>query len=798
MIGFRLLGQNKGFTAIAVLALALGVGPNTAIFSVIYATLLAPMPYHDADQLVMVWSKIQGNRNGIAAGDFLDWQRESKSFQGLWAFTGFDANLGGTEGPEQVTAQQCTPGFVSGWGVAPAMGRDFRPGEDQPGKDHVVILMNRLWKRRFGADPNIIGRSIRVNGEPYTVIGVLPPGQMDRMTNQLWVPLTLKPEQINHDFHWLLAMGRLKPGVSIKQAQADMDSVTRHIAEVYPPNKGWGASVEPLRNDFLPKETTMAMTLLMGGVGFVLLIACANVTNLLLARGTAREREIAVRASVGASRGRLFRQMLSEGLVLSLIGGLVGVGLGWGILKLLMAYMPENTLPSEANVTLNLPVLLFTLGATILSGLLAGSAPAVQAARLDLNAVLKQSGRSIGFGKHFLRRALVVGEFALALTLLAGAGLAIHSFWKLTRLDLGIRTDHILTFFLPVPQGRLTDPDKIRGFYHDVLAHVEAVPGVRHATATTGLPIQGTGFGMPFSLAGKPVTDPSARPAVGFQMVTPAYFRTFGIQTILGRAFDEHDVAGSTRVAMVDENFVKRFLKGLDPLRQRVVIEELIPGVTRLGPPVEWQIVGVFHTVLYGGRPSDRFPIVYVPFWQSPWPSAGLAVRTAGDPAAMTKSIAAAIRSIDPDLPLAGTETMDQVVTDSRASDRFTTVLFASFAGVALLLAVLGIYGVMAFLVAQRTHEIGLRIALGAGRVHVLRMVAGEGLRLAALGLLVGLVGAWLVGRGMQSMLYGVQPIDATAFSAVAIILVLAALLACCIPARRAAWVDPVIALRDE
>jgi putative ABC transport system permease protein len=506
----------------------------------------------------MVWSKIQGNRNGIAAGDLLDWRRENKAFQGLWGFTGFSANRGGAEAPEQVSAQQVTPGFITGWGSKVAMGRDFQPGEDKPGKDHVVILMNRLWKRRFGGDPNIIGRSIRINGEPYEVIGVLPPGQQDRMPNQLYVPLRLKPEQINHDFHWLLAMARMKPGVSIKQAQANMASVTQHIAEVYPQNKGWGASVEPLRNDFLPKDQIKGMWLLMGGVGFVLLIACANLANLLLARGTAREREIAVRASLGASRGRLFGQMMSEGLVLALIGGAAGVALGWGILKLLMAYMPENTLPSEADVTLNVPVLLFTLGATILSGILAGSAPAFQAARLDLNTVLKQSGRSIGFGKHFVRRALVVSEFALALALLAGAGLAIHSFWKLTRLDLGVRTDHVLTFFLPIPQGRLTDPDKIRGFYRDVLARVGAVPGIENVTATTGLPVQGPGFGMPFNIVGKPATTAAARPATGFQMVTPDYFRTFGIRTVKGRAFDEHDTALAMRVAMVDETFVRR------------------------------------------------------------------------------------------------------------------------------------------------------------------------------------------------------------------------------------------------
>jgi putative ABC transport system permease protein len=794
---FRLLWQHKTFTAIAVLALALGVGPNTAIFSVIYATLYAPMPYPNADQLVMVWSKIQGNRNGIAAGDFLDWQKQSTSFQGLWAWSGFDANLGGAEGPEQVPGTQSTPGQLSGLGTPPIIGRDFRPDEDQLGKSHVVIFSNRLWRRRFGGKREVVGQTIRMNGEPYTVVGIMPSGQMDRMPNQLWVPLTIKPEQINHDFHWLLAMGRLKPGVSIKQAQADMDAVTKHIGDVYPTNKGWGASVEPLRNDFLSKDTITGLYFLMGGVVFVLLIACANVTNLLLARGTAREREIAIRASIGTGRARLFRQMISEGLILALIGGAAGVALGFGILKLLTHYMPADTLPSEADVSLNIPVLLFSLAATLIAGVLAGSAPAFQAARLNLNAVLKQSGRSVGFGKHFVRRALVVTEFALALTLLAGAGLAIHSFVNITRLDLGVRTDHILTFFLPVPQGRLTEPDKIRRFYRDVLASVSAVPGVRDVTATTGMPLQGSGFGMPFTIAGHPIADASARPNTGFQMVTPGYFRTFGIRTVRGREIDERDLPGSPRVAMVDETFVRRYLKDVDPLKQRVLIEDLIPGVTKLGPPVEWQIVGVFHTVVNGGRPSE-FPTVYVPFWQSPWPSAGLAVRTGGDPGSMTKSIGAAIRSLDPDLPMAGTETMEQVLADSHAGDRFSTGLIAVFAAVALLLAVLGIYGVMAFLVAQRTHEIGLRIALGAGRLDVLRMVLGEGVRLSAIGLAAGLAGAYLVGRGMQSMLYGVKALDLTAFAAVAMLLMGSALLACCIPAQRAAWVDPVIALRED
>ena len=793
----RTMKRNKGFAFIAVLALALGIGPNTAIFSVIYATLLAPMPYRDADQVVMVWSKIQGSHNGVAAGDYLDWVSQSKSFQGLWAWTGFSANLGGQKEPEQVDATQASPGFVT-MGIQPMMGRDFLPEEAVPGHDNVVILRHKLWVRRFGSRPDIIGKQIRINGEPHTVVGVMPAGFADRLNGDLIVPLAFKPEQINHDFHWLLVMGRMKPGVTIRQAQADMDAVTKHIGEVYPQDKGWGAFVEPLRNDFLPKERIQGLWLMMGGVGFVLLIACANVANLLLARGTARQREVAVRASLGASRGRLFGQLLTEGLALALIGAVLGIGLGWGILKAVMVYMPDGTLPSEADVALNLPVLLFTLGAATLAGILAGCAPAWQAARLDLNDTLKQTGRSLIAGHHWLRRALVVAEFSLALTLLAGAGLAIHSFIKVTHVDLGVRTDHVLNFYLPVPDGQLRKPDAIHNYFSEILARIDAVPGVLSASVSTGVPLEYTGFGMPFYLAGKPFANPADRPGAGFQMVTPGYFSTYGIRMVRGRPINDRDTAGSPRVMVVDENFVRRYLKGADPLRQRVVVEELIPGVQRLGPPLEWQIVGVFHNVQYGGRPNPDRAVMYVPFWQSPWTNAAVGVRTGNDPASMTKSLAAAVHSFDPDVPLAQPQTMEQVVHDAHADDRFSMALYGSFALVALLLAGSGIYGVIAFLVEQRTHEIGLRMALGAGTSDVLRLVFGEGIMLAGGGLVLGLAGAYLTGRVMATMLYGVTALDFEAFGAVAAVLFAAALLACWVPAHRASRVDPMLALRQE
>lgn len=798
--GFRLLAKNLGFTSVALLALTLGIGANTAIFSVVYATLLAPMPYPNPDQLVMVWSKINGNNNGVSAGDFLDWKNQNKLFQNMIAWTGASFSLSTGGHPEQIRARIVSPGSFSLVGQPLELGRDFLPEEGQVGRDHVVVMTHKLWVERFGSDPKIIGQKLRMNGEPYTVVGVLAGGQPDRLESHLFVPLAFKPDQINHDFHWLLVMGRLKPGVTLQQANADMDSVTRHIAEVYPvSNKGWGASVEQLQNDFISPELIKNIWLLMGAVAFILLIACVNVANLLLARGTVRQKEIAVRASLGATRGQLFAQFLTESLALSTIGGVLGIGLAWAMLKIIVVMMPPFTLPSEADVRLNLPVLFFTLAASLLSGILFGCAPAFQTARMNLSDTLKEGGRSASSaGRHGLRRGLVVVEFALALTLLAGAGLVIHSFWKLSRVDLGFRQDHILTFGLPVPNDRFSKPEQINAFYRQLLEKIGALPGVSSLSVSTGMPLQGTNFGMPFSIVGQPVGDLSARPGAGFTMVTPEYFRTFGISIYKGRVFTSQDLAGNVPVAIVNDAFVKKYLANLDPLKQRISIEQLIPGQTKLGPPLEWQIVGVYHNVHNGGIRGDGFPEVNVPFSQSPWPQAGIAVRTAGDPASMTKSIAAVVLSVDHDLPLDQVKTMDQIVDESLSGDRFGTVLFGSFAAVALLLAAIGIYGVMSFAVAQRTHEIGLRMALGAGPAQVLRLVLREGMLLALGGLLLGLGGTYFVGRVMKSLLYQVNAMDPTAVTSVTAVLFIAALLACYIPARRATLVDPMVALREE
>src|SRR6266849_6397728 len=687
--GLRLLLKNLGFTSVALLALILGIGANTAIFSVVYATLLSPMPYPNPDQLVIIWSKINGDRNGVSAGDFLDWKSQSTVFQSICAWTGGNYTLSNSDHSELIQTRLTTPGFNDMVGTPFFLGRDFLPEEGQVGREHVVIMTHRLWMERFSSNRDIIGKPIRLNGEYYTVVGVLAAGQPDRLENQLFVPLAFKPEQINHDFHFILVMGRLKPGVTIQQANADMDSVTRHIAEIYPKsNKGWGATVEPLRNDFISKDTIKNLWLLMGAVCFILLIACVNVANLLLARGNARQREIAVRAALGATRWQLFGQFLTESVA-------------WGLLKVIVAMIPPFTLPSEADFRLNLPVLFFSLAASIVCGVLFGCAPAWQTAQLNLSDTLKESGRSSSSsaGGKGLRRTLVVVEFALALTLLTGAGLVIHSFWKLSRVDLGFRQDHILTFYLPVTNDRFAKPELNNAFYRQLIDKLGALPGITSVSASTGMPIIGVNFGMPFHLAGQAVDDPSSRPGAGFNMVTPEYFRTFGIRMITGRTFTEQDAAGGVPVAVVNETFVKTYLSRVDPLTQRVVVEQLIPGVTKLGSPIEWQIVGVYHDVHNGGVRREGFPEIDVPFWQSPWPQAGLAVRTFGDPAGMTKSINAVVHTVDPELPLDQVKTMDQLVHESLASDRFSTVLFASFAGLALLLAAIGIYGVMSFAV---------------------------------------------------------------------------------------------------
>src|ERR1700678_4276971 len=521
----RQLGRNPGMTITILLTVALGIGANTAIFTVDYATLLAPLPFPQPNQLVMVWSKIQDNRNGVAAGDFTDWKQQNTVFSDINAWSGTSFNIATKDQPQFLQAPLATPGMLQMEGEPLFLGRYFLPEEGQAGHEHVVILTHKLWQK-LGAVPKIIGTTLRLDNEPYTVVGVQAPGDADRGENQLTVPLVFKPEQLNHDFHWLVVMARMKPGVTLHQAQQDMDAVTAHIAQVYPKSdKGWGAKVEPLKNDFLPPERIQMLWLLLGAVGFVLLIACVNVANLLLARGMTRQKEMAVRSALGAGRATIFAQLLTESMLVTLLGGALGIAVGFGMLQGLIAMMPEGTLPNEAELRLNVPILLFTLAATMLAGILAGLAPAWYASRIDPAEALKEGGRTgTSAAKDRWRKILVIGEFGLALTLLAGAGLAIHSFWNLTRVDLGVRTDHVLAFRLEQPEGRFADPEQMNIYNQQMLSVLRSVPGVSAVATVTGMPLRFHSDGMSFTLVGGPTySDPSQRPGTGFQSISPDY-----------------------------------------------------------------------------------------------------------------------------------------------------------------------------------------------------------------------------------------------------------------------------------
>jgi putative ABC transport system permease protein len=784
----RVLRKNPTFTLAVALTLALGIGATTAIYTVVYATLIAKMPYPQPDQLVMVWLRIQDHRNGVSAGDYTDWVQQSHVFQDLKAFNGASFNMAGKDQPEMVQAQFATPGTYRMMGVPFLLGRDILPEEGVDGKDHVVVLTNRLWKR-LGADPNILGKAITLDQKPYTVVGVWATGQPDKLGWDVTVPLVFTPAQLNHDFHWLNVMGRLKPGVTLQQANADMRAVTAHIEQANPKsNHGYTATVEPLQNDFMDENTKQALWLMLGATGFVLLIACANIANLLLSRGAVRQREVAIRSAVGASKRDIFVQFVTESVVLAAVGGALGIALGYTFLRGFIAILPQDTLPSEANLQLSMPVLLVSI-----------AAPAWYASRVDPADALKEGGRSGSSRvRHRLRQALVVGEFALALSLLAGAGLLMHNFWNLNQVDLGVRVDHVLTFELPMNKDLNWPAEKIASYYQQIVRSVQSAPGVENASAVVGLPLEGAGFGMDFTIEGiGDYNDPSQRRNTGLQMITPDYFKTFGIRITRGRTFTDADNAESPRVAMVNEEFVRQFLQGKEPIGRRVNVKQIIAGAQQLGPLQQWEIVGVFHDVRGGGWNHQR-PEIDVPFSQSPWIDVNMGVRTAGDPAAMTKTIGAAIHAVDPTLALAYVKTLEEVRDDDLAGDRFGLVLFGFFAAIALALAAIGIYGVMAFSVGQRSHEIGLRMALGASRGNVVRMVMREGLALAGIGLVFGWVGAYFVGRAMQSMLFGVAALDVSAFCAVGLMLMIAALVACYFPARRAAAIEPMQALRTE
>jgi putative ABC transport system permease protein len=816
----RGLAGAPGLSAAAVAALALGIGPNTAIFSLVYATLLAPLPFPHPDQLVRVSAMVRDTRSGTSPAEYLEWKERAISFQSLEAFwPGRALNLATPNAPERVVARQVTPGGHRLLSEGVWLGRDFRADEDQPGKQHVVLLTHRLWRERFGADPDIVGRDIRMDSIPYTVVGVIAPGNWDRTPANVWIPISLTPDEVaNRHFRPLIVDGRLKPGVTIEQAQQEMDIIAADLARRFPDsNAGRTVRVVPLDTAIVDSRRTLAgaplrtlLWSLLAAVSMVVFMACVNVANLLLSRGATREHETAVRAALGATRGHLVRLAMIEGLVLAAVGGAVGALASVWILQGILAMLPPHTLASTVDPRLNLPVLLFALVATMFAGALCGSAQAWQAGRRNVNETLKQAGRSATVhAPRRLSHALVVVEFALAVTLLAGAGLMVLSFWNRTRVDLGIRTDHILTFGLPVTSERFSSVADIDSFYRQLLERFKAVPGVAEASASSGLPLLGPGVSRTFRVIGQPEDPRALRPNVGVRTVTPGYVETFGIRMVQGRALTERDGASAQRVAVVNERFVRLFLDGLDPMGQRVAMDDIVPqtGNRSLaggnpsglasGSRVEWHIVGVFRDVSNGEQFGEpRAPEIYVPFAQSPWPQAMLAVRATTRPELLRSSLAAAVNAVDPALPLVDVRTMEQIVGERLAPDGFNIVLYGGLAALALLLAAVGIYAVMAFTVVQRTAEIGLRMALGAGHHQVRLQVLREGATLATGGLVLGLAGAYALGRALQAMLFGTGALSVPVVIVTSLVLLGTALVACYVPARRASAVDPLIALR--
>jgi putative ABC transport system permease protein len=802
--GFRTLRQSPGFTIVAVLTLAIGIGANTAIFSFVDAVLLKPLPYAEPDRILRVLEKPPGGGfNGISTLNYLDWRKDNRVFEYMAAQTGGAVILTGASEPVQLRGSRVSPHYFDIFSVQAALGRTFAADEDQPGKDRVAVLSHKVWESKFGSDPKIIGRSFLMDGEPTTVVGVLPAGgAYDRSFSQVWRPLSFKPENMTRNFHWFGAYARLKRGVTLEQARAQMDTIGARIARDYPDsNKGWGVAVDPFAETIVGKQLRESLYVLLGAVGMVLLIGCANLANLTLARATAREREVAIRASLGAGRARLVRQFLTENVLLSICGGALGLAVGYATMAGLKMAVPPYAFPREANIAIDGRVLLFTLALSVVTGMIFGLAPAIQATRPNLTESMKEGGRgaSSGGARQKLRGALVVTEVALAFVLLTGAGLLIRSFFQMRQADPGFDSTNVLTAGLPIPDKRFPDPAQLNAYLRQITARVSSLPGVRDVAVTSALPMQGWGYGMPFQISGRPPVDRANRQPCFFKMVTPSYFRSLGMRVRKGRALSERDAKGSPPVAVINEAMEKKYFSNEEPLGKRILIQQIVPGKTQLGPEIAWEVVGVVANEVVTSVDDKRDnPGVYVSNEQSPVYFQSLLVRAAMDPLRLQKAIVEAVHEIDKDQPLTDVKTLEQIRSESMASGRLESILLGVFAAVAMLLSAIGIYGVISYSVAQRTHEIGIRAALGASGGNILGLVLKAGMSMAGIGLAIGLAGSLALSRLLATLLFGVGERDPVTMAAVAAILGCVALLACYIPAYRATRVDPIVALRYE
>jgi predicted permease len=808
-LGLRQLRKNPGFAAVAILTLALGIGANTAIFSVINSVLLRPLPYHDPENLVMVWesnSQHINSHNTVSPPNFLDWQNRNTVFSSMSFIFDERDNLTGNGDPEEIVVQNVSTNFFSLLGVNLLFGPGFRPENSQAGHDDVVILSYGLWKQRFAGDPAIVGKFIVVNGHAQTVVGVAPQnfnwfikdGSLTGARPQMWSPFVF-PEA----FHQHKQMGRfmtvaarLKPGVTHSQAQTEMSTIAGRLEQEDPDFDGhWGVNVVSLR-DQISGDLRPALLVLFGAVAFVLLIACANVSSLLLARAASREREMAIRTAVGASRWRIGRQLLMESLLLALIGGGIGVALAvWGT-NVLLGASPRNLLDLRA-VSVDLHVLLFAVAATLLAGLLFGFLPSYISAHSRVSETLKEGGRGSCSANRraFARKAFVVAQLGLALVLLTGSGLLIRSFVRLIGVDPGFDTGHLLTFKVTLPQSKYSTDQSCITFFQQLLARISTVPGVRSASMESFPPLTGLGAATGVHLLSQPPLAVADLPVANVRVVGPDYFAAMSIPLRVGRLFNAQELVEEKHVAIINQSFAQKYLHGTNPLGQKAVIYMKSDAESESQPS---EIIGVVGDVHQLGLDTTPEPTVYWPHPELVMSGMTILVRSSNDPLAALSTIRNQLQQMDPELPMAAVATMDQLLADSLSRSRFTMLLLGIFAVVALVLAAVGIYGLIAYSVTQRTQELGIRIALGAERRDVLRLVFVQGMRLTLLGVAIGVLGAFALSRLLGSLLFGVSATDPLTFAGVACLLVVVALLACFFPARRATRVDPMVALRYE
>jgi len=791
---FRQLLKNPGFTAVAVLTLALGIGANTAIFSVVDSVLLKPLPFDEPGQLVQVWEAPgPGQRNWASPGAFLDWKAHGSVFEDLSLLDGRELNLTGEGEPERVSGLGMSAGGLKILRARPILGRGFAPDEDQPGKDQVVVLSHGFWQRRFGGDVSVVGRTIRLNDQSHTVIGVLAPTALPWGPSDFVVPIAVSPSAVNErGSHWLQAFGRLKPGETVERAGAEMSAVAARLRPLYPAWKqGWGTTIVPLHEQ-LTGKVKPTLLVLFGAVGCVLLIACGNVANLLLAKSASRQKEMAVRAALGASRWRVIRQLLAESMVLSLAGALLGVLLAFWSVGAIRGLDAVN-LPRTQELGLDFRVLGFAVLVSLLAGVAFGLMPALHTVRDGLNDLLKDGARNTGAGsRNRVRSGLIVAEVALSLVLLFGAGLLLNSFVRLSHVPSGIDPRNVLTMQLTLPEKKYPDAARRADFFERSLERISALPGVEAAGVVGKRPVGGGSMDTTFGIAGRSDAPPNGH-GVDFDFCTPDYFRAAGIPLRQGRSFAWGDQAGSPRVVIINEALAREHFPNQNPLGQRIHMD-VATGKMDEG----WEIVGVVGDVRQHGLGKDVRPCVYRPQAFSFMSSGNLMVRTTGAPLALAESVRKAVLETDLNQPVANLRTMEQALASSLAERRFILLLLGGFAGAALLLAAIGLYGVIAFAVSQRTREIGIRMALGASRRNVLQLVLGSGMKLVGIGIVLGGVAALGLTRVLTKLLYGVEPTDPATFTCVALLLLLVSLFASLLPARRAARVDPMEALRSE